>query len=212
MRRSRPVRPYVAPRRGGSFLAALFLVLTAATAPPDGDSVGRADYRARGVAGCNRDLAAPGMSAADMSHFCDCVFDTYMHAVPTAALPALGSDSFRETVAPALNLCMLRIPAAQARSMQLRIYNVPAVGAAVGATPGVAAGPAPAANSAPDPVERGRQAVDGVPVWAWMAMGLLALALLIRKMARRDDRGHLMGTPPDMRRNGPVRPRDPDPR
>ncbi|HEY5710680.1 MAG TPA: hypothetical protein VIT38_02195 [Allosphingosinicella sp.] len=200
-------------RRVAATLMPIALLLAAAgPGTPDlGTPAARDAYRSQGIGACRRELATPTMSAGDMASFCGCIFDTYMQNVSLDVLPALGSPAFQSSIQPATNYCALRLPAVQAAEMQRRLYD---------ATPAAAgqSRPAPAATSdaalaelrGPGLLDRIRTFGESTPLWAWAAIGLLVLALLLRGLFRRESRSDLIGPPPGMRQSGPVRPRDTD--
>ena len=208
-------------------LIPLALLMAAAKPVAPGSGVDpRASYRSQGVASCVRELSpTPGMSEDGMQNFCGCTLDTYMTNLPIGALPAQDTAAFRTGLDPALNICILRLPAVQAAQMRLRIYSGPPTPTAAGPfspTPNPAPAPvvpltpiesadaAPSGPSGPGLAEQIQNWAGTLPIWGWVGIAMLVLFFLFRILFRRDDPRDMIGPPPSVRQAGPIRPRETD--
>jgi hypothetical protein len=194
-------------------LAAAFAAFAAAAPlaakPPAGGADSGDAYRERGIALCVADLrSVADLSGDDLEGICGCTLGRFMEGRAAFALPPLGPGRFRGILESELLACTSQLRPDRTGDVAGRGMAPPEVAA------GVKPAPAPAgpAADAPRP-ERGdpgawlRTRLAALPAAAWVGIGFLFLLLLFALIRRRDDRQHLLGPPPSMRRVASPRPK-----
>jgi len=204
-------------------VAGLALAPPLAAKPPAYDpSDPRQVYRERGVSTCVAEMRTiPRMTPDDLEAMCGCALDRFMPRWPTGALPPLGPGRMGSVMGSELLSCAAGQDAELAAGVARRLAE-----AAMQAPP---AAPPPASIPMPEaavPDKRPAPSAPrfdpgawldgltpprwlaGIPLWAWLPIGLLVFILLRALLRRRDDRQDLMGPPRSMRpgaRLGPPR-------
>jgi hypothetical protein len=192
-----------------SLIALLFPLafVTAAASRSDEvrDKARRTVYQTKAVSLCQMSMAeqwAQNPEGGDGAQGCGCAVDSFMSGKSVAQLPSLDAVNFPTLLKDELAQCLDKMARVGVkRQLSERASTEPPPFEA--ATPSVPTAPStpviPAAGR-PNPTGAGIAAwLVAVPLWAWAGIALALLALVARKLLRRDDRRDLLGVPASMR-------------